>query len=349
MRYKKLILLILPIIIFGCLKEEPNLPEVKLLEEQEFNLWKALAHLYLPEEYSLYKEAIKRAKNHLIEVRSKFFLLRDYTPVEKEFQEILRQGEELKKLLEQEKNKRALLVLQGINGLEERIHNLHKLIMSMNEALDIRTKITRAEIYISEGRILYENGMYIDSDERLNQAGQYLERAENEIKSILKRFRDFNQIKKWRKWANETIEESRKRPSILIIKFERRLILYKDGIPIKTYSIGLGKRGLSDKSMAKDYATPEGKYKIIGKNPKSKYFKSLLINYPNEEDIIEFRKAKKVGLLPKTAKIGGLIEIHGGGSNLITYGCISMNNNEIQELYDLVSIGTPVTIVGAIN
>jgi hypothetical protein len=122
LRLKTLFFLIFTIIINGCLKEEPNLPEVKLVEEQEFNLWKAEAFLYLPKEFAIYKEEIKKAKNHLSEERAKFFWFRDYNSVQKEFQNILKQGDEISKALEIEIERRALLILQRINSLEERVN-----------------------------------------------------------------------------------------------------------------------------------------------------------------------------------------------------------------------------------
>lgn len=349
MKFTILIPFLIFILLNGCSNGKLSLPEVKLVEQQEFNLWKAEVHLYLPDEFNQYKERIRKAKDTLREIESKIFFLRDYNPVQKEFLEILKQGEELSKTLEIELEKRSLLILQKITRIEDKINRLIKFSLTTNEGLSLRKNIIKAEIVLNEGRTLHSKGKYIYSDDKLNLAEKYLNEIERELKSILNRFKDVKQIEKWRKWAKEAINDSQKGESILVIKIERKLILYKDLKPIRVYSIGLGLKGLSDKFYAKDLATPEGRYRIISKNPKSKYYKALLINYPNEEDIKEFNKAKKIGLIPKTAKIGGLIEIHGGGSNSITYGCISLNNKDIEELYNLVEIGTPVTIIGAIN
>jgi lipoprotein-anchoring transpeptidase ErfK/SrfK len=56
------------------------------------------------------------------------------------------------------------------------------------------------------------------------------------------------------------------------------------------------------------------------------------------------------GLLPPTAKIGGLIEIHGNGGKGIdwTEGCIALTDKEIEVVYRSVKVGTPVTIVGSV-
>lgn len=349
MKLNILILLLISIIFNGCSKWKSSLPEVKLVEQQEFNLWKTEAHLYLPEEFNQYKEKIKKAKDNLREVESKIFFLRDYTAVQKEFHEILKQGEELSKALDIELEKRSLLILQRIARIEDRINQIKSFSSNINEGLRLRKDITKAEIVLNEGRDLHGKGKYINSEEKLNVVEKYLDGIERGLNSVLSRFKDVNQIEKWRRWAKEAINDSKKGESILVIKIDKKLIFYKNSKPMKVYSIGLGIRGLSDKYQAKDHATPEGRYRIIAKNPKSKYYKALLINYPNEEDVREFKKAKRTGLIPKTASIGGLIEIHGGGSNSITYGCISLDNKDMEELFNLVEVGTPVTIVGAIN
>jgi len=100
-------------------------------------------------------------------------------------------------------------------------------------------------------------------------------------------------------------------------------------------------------------ATPEGMYKIIKKLEKSKtkYFKALLLDYPNETDTKEFRQEIVNGTLPKTSRIGGLIEIHGSGGRGIdwTEGCIALTDPEMDLIYKIARIGTPVTIVGSLT
>ncbi len=348
MRSIALSFLVFSLLFTGCSKE-PSLPEVKGVEEQELTLWKAGASVYLPNEFQLYKERISKAKASLREERNKFFWSRDYESVREAFLKILKHGEEVSRALEIEKERRASLLLSTMNLLSNRMDRLRRLTLSMNEGLIFRALLTKADVSLLQAQALFREGKFFDAEEKLGLVRHYIDDGERAVDSILHRFRDRTQIETWRKWAREAIEESRRRISVLVVKIERRLILYKDGKPLRTFQIGLGRRGLSDKFSARDDATPEGRYKIIGKNPRSNYFKALLINYPNHEDLRAFQKAKKSGLLPKTATIGGLIEIHGGGSDSITQGCISLDNHEMADLYELVDIGTPVTIVGALN
>ena len=100
---------------------------------------------------------------------------------------------------------------------------------------------------------------------------------------------------------------------------------------VKTYDVGLGSRSISDKICAGDKATPEGKYRITKKLAQSRYYKALLINYPNDEDRRQFAQAKRRGAISRRAGIGGLIEIHGGGKDGQTYGCVSLDDHHMAE------------------
>ena len=335
----------------GCIKEVPVPPEVKLAETQEFDLWRAGAPLYLPESFSRYRDTLGKAKDHLIEAKSRFRWLRDYEPVRAEFIQVIKQGDELRKQLEAEMQNRASRVWERMSHLRERHRFLNQCTGMINDGKSSRGSLTKAEIILNETRSLYERKDYLASEKKLNEVEVHLTQAEKLLTPVLSRYRDRNQITKWKKWAEETIEESADRGihSILVVKADRRLSLYKNGKLIRTYSVGLGQSGWSDKQRAKDNATPEGKYTIIGKNPGSRYHRALLINYPNEEDRREFQRAKKKGLLPQAARIGGSIEIHGGGNEGITYGCVSLDNEHMEELYAMVEVGTPIAIIGALD
>jgi murein L,D-transpeptidase YafK len=92
-------------------------------------------------------------------------------------------------------------------------------------------------------------------------------------------------------------------------------------------------------------------YKITGKfdGGKTKYYKALLLDYPNDEDRQKFRSEIEHGSLPASAKIGGLIEIHGNGGKGIdwTEGCIALTDKEMDLVFRIARVGTPVTIIGS--
>lgn len=324
---------------------------MSLVEVQEASLWRAGAPFYLPDQYAQYKENLIQAKKNLLKLRSQFPWFRDDEAVRSEYRQLLQQGEELSLRLQAEKERKRRSILEQKEELKERLETLLKLTSKLHEGGPPRSNLAKAGVAINEAMALLEGGQLLTSEKKLSEGKTYLTEAEEGVSPILNRYRDIDLISKWKQWAKETIQESRDEEGdcILIIKSEKKLILYRRGEPVKTYPVGLGKNGWLKKRQAKDHATPEGKYRIIGKNPRSRYYKALLINYPNENDRREFLNAKKRGLVLKNASIGGQIEIHGGGKEGLTYGCIALDNSHMEELYHRVGIGTPVTIVGTLN
>jgi len=151
-----------------------------------------------------------------------------------------------------------------------------------------------------------------------------------------------------------------KEPRIVVFKNKRQLELYSDGAVVRTYRVGLGLNPVDDKQREGDRATPEGEFYIFTKNPKSAYYLSLGISYPNVEDADRGLRAglitraqhdqivnaiKRKAGPPQYTALGGLIYIHGNGAGSDwTWGCVALENEDIKELYNSVDVGTPVTI-----
>lgn len=110
---------------------------------------------------------------------------------------------------------------------------------------------------------------------------------------------------------------------------------------------------MGNKHRMGDKATPEGTYKIVNKfqGKETPYHKALAIDYPNTDDKEKFRNDLSKGNIPSYSRIGGGIEIHGGGGRGVdwTEGCIALTDKEIDLVFNLVRIGTPVTIVGSLK
>ncbi|MGB0176145.1 MAG: L,D-transpeptidase family protein [Owenweeksia sp.] len=134
----------------------------------------------------------------------------------------------------------------------------------------------------------------------------------------------------------------------LVVKKSKRVmyVMSNDEI-IKTYRIALGFNPVGHKEYEGDGKTPEGVYTINDRNPNSGYFRNLGVSYPNDEDKAH---ARELGKSP-----GGDIKIHGlkNGYGYIgklhrqrdwTWGCIAVTNEEMQELYDNVPMGTVIEI-----
>jgi murein L,D-transpeptidase YafK len=129
--------------------------------------------------------------------------------------------------------------------------------------------------------------------------------------------------------------------------------VYKSGRLAVEYPIELGSNWIGDKRLRGDMATPEGRYHVRKKKGagQTKYHRALEIDYPNETDMKWFREAKRRGELPAHAKIGGVIEIHGDGGKgeNWTEGCVALRNDHMEKVFALAAVGTPVTIVGALE
>ena len=126
-------------------------------------------------------------------------------------------------------------------------------------------------------------------------------------------------------------------------KSERKLRLYSGSRVIRTMDIGLGFNPVGHKFREGDGKTPQGRYYIDRKNPYSSFHLSLGISYPNQQDRT---KAWNSGYSP-----GGDIMIHGLPNNGTipssrdwTRGCIAVANTEIEYLYKVVDVGTPIII-----
>ena len=148
---------------------------------------------------------------------------------------------------------------------------------------------------------------------------------------------------------------------IVIKKRDRKLIVYKNGIPWKAYRVALSQIPYGDKNQKGDKHTPEGRFYVTKKNPKSKYFLSLELSYPSlkhaqkglekglisEKEYLAIVESLEHGKTPpQNTKLGGYICIHGGGNGKNwTDGCIALKNKDITELYKIVRVGTPVIIL----
>jgi murein L,D-transpeptidase YafK len=142
--------------------------------------------------------------------------------------------------------------------------------------------------------------------------------------------------------------------SVYIIKSEYALKVYDStGEWMATYPVVFGNKDLGDKMMQGDRKTPEGVFHIAAKRKHEKWNRFMMIDYPNAESIERFNQRKAEGLIPSGAKIGGEIGIHGTWPHEDyaidqyrnwTEGCISTKNQYVQELYNLLPVGTRVEI-----
>ena len=134
---------------------------------------------------------------------------------------------------------------------------------------------------------------------------------------------------------------------ILVEKSDRRMTLYENDRVLRRYRVALGVEPVGPKQVEGDQRTPEGRYRIVARNPRSDFFLSLLVSYPDAGDLARARRAG--------AKPGGAIMIHGlpnqprqspeyYAKTDWTDGCIALSNADMMEVWMLVPENTPIEI-----
>jgi len=240
---------------------------------------------------------------------------------------------------------------QKIDSLNRLVYQLDQLFKTYPLTSEIRNRISKGKIMLKEAEIVYNKGQYLQAYRKITDSEYLLTESYEFASSNLKNY--FKSYSLWKRWVDKTLTESKKNRdySIIIDKFSRKCFIYLNGSKKYEFEAELGKNWVGDKRTRGDMATPEGMYRITKKfdGGKTKYYKALLLDYPNDEDKEKFRSEIAHGSLPASAKIGGLIEIHGNGGKGIdwTEGCIALTDNEMDVVFKIVRVGTPVTIIGS--
>jgi murein L,D-transpeptidase YafK len=156
-------------------------------------------------------------------------------------------------------------------------------------------------------------------------------------------------------------EEPCRAPEIHIYKREGALELICDGAVRRTMAATFGANPVGPKEREGDERTPEGTYRVASKVKDERFHRFLGVSYPNEEDR---RRAAEEGI----TKLGGGIGIHGTRAKLSvlsrmwtrlasatglagvwgpTDGCIGVTNEDVEELFKAVPVGTKIVIAPA--
>ena len=135
---------------------------------------------------------------------------------------------------------------------------------------------------------------------------------------------------------------------LVVRKAERRLYLMDGDKVVRSYKVALGLEPVGPKERDGDFRTPEGWYQLARRNPRSEFFLSIQISYPNTADL---QRAHLHGWQP-----GGSIMIHGLPNRLKnspwyyrhndwTDGCIAVSDADMVEIWLLTRDGMPIDIL----
>jgi murein L,D-transpeptidase YafK len=134
---------------------------------------------------------------------------------------------------------------------------------------------------------------------------------------------------------------------VVVYKGAREMRLYRGGAVLRTYHVSLGLQPTGPKERSGDFRTPEGSYRLERRNPRSDYFLSIQVSYPNDDDRL---RARQNGW-----QTGGSIMIHGLPNDLKfparyyagrdwTDGCIALSNSDMLEFWLIVQDNIPIEI-----
>lgn len=349
-RLKTGLLLTVLLVVTGC-SEPPAPTEIQLALTQETDLWRAGASIYTPESYQQYLSALNSARDLYTRERSRMVWFRDYQPIARSFAQVHAMGEKMHGEVQSVALQQSTEIAKTADALEKRIILLKELSETLKDRRLAMRKLTQADIRIEDARRLAKERRSKEANEKLAAARIDIDAVIKTIRPLLERFADRQQIARWKAQVDQALAESRRegKDVIIVRKVDRQLTLYRKGGRVRDFNAGFGFNFLADKLYSGDKATPEGEYKIVKKLPYSRFYKALLIDYPNQEDQQRFALAKKKKLIPANVGIGNLIEIHGGGDDSMTNGCISLQDRHISDLFEQVDVGTPVLIVGTID
>jgi len=146
----------------------------------------------------------------------------------------------------------------------------------------------------------------------------------------------------------------RDKVSLLVEKSQERVTVFYDLEPIKSYDAVFGTVPKGDKRMEGDRKTPEGVFRIHDLYPHDEWSKFIWLNYPTPQSWRNHLVAKLTGEIGVLSTIGGQIGIHGvpeGADGFIdtrshwTWGCVSLKNADVDEIYEHVTQGSIVEIL----
>ncbi len=340
------------IVLLSLFAPKPPTGEVEYARELIYEAGRNNAASYsgrsFNEARSLYDSAMTKWK----EENKRFILFRKYDEVSSYARSSAGKAEQAMQESKITSSNLQFKLKHKIDSLDLVVADLDRLFLAWPLPSEIRNRISRGKLLLKESLIAFDKGQYLQANRKIIDSEYLLTSSlEHASSNMTDYFRDY---RLWKKWADETISASKRNSdySVIVDKISRKCHIYHNGIKSYEFNIELGDNWVGHKSVRGDRATPEGMYKIIKKigAGHSKYYKALLLDYPNPSDRETFRKKVAEGILPPSAKIGGQIEIHGSGGRGIdwTEGCVALTDPDMDIIYRIARVGTPVTIVGSL-
>jgi len=360
-RVKRKLIIITGIVVVLCTATslfifkipEPPFMEVAKARKALFNAEIAKSNQYAKFEYQQAKSYYDSAYREWKRQNYQFILKRDYSKSRYYANRSYFDSKDSKSLAISNSKDISNYIDKKTREIRSFIDQYDSLVKSLPLHDDINKNYQIAKMSFTETLVAFQTKDLNNAMKKITIAEDRLEKTKYSISESLNEY--FKKYKHWKESAESAINSSKQKKNtvILVDKFEKKCYVYNKGKLFNTFDVELGKNWIGNKLEKNDKATPEGIYHIQKKidGPKTKYYKALLINYPNNEDQERFSRAKKNGELPSHSDIGGLIEIHGEGGKGAnwTNGCVALRNEDMDRLYEMVGTGSQVVIVGSLT
>ncbi|MGH7168543.1 MAG: L,D-transpeptidase family protein [Nitrospiraceae bacterium] len=338
----------------ACVQKAP--PELlQAVEALDRELVEVQGAEFAPEEYARFVDRWVAVKGRLLAEEDVIHWPWETDPLVTDLHELEENGRRAAATAAQRKEARRLEAQTRLSVMEQRLRIFDGLIDEMGGRVVLGQRPIETEVRVSQARSLFEQGLYARSLRAVQEASRLLEDQSALLNAELGRYADASKVEMWRRMAQRTVEWSRahRAAAIVVSKADRLLTLYRNGRRAVSYPVRLGFNGVLEKRYQGDGATPEGQYRVIKKRDRgqTQFYRALLLDYPNSEDRRRFHLARTAGAIPAESFIGGQIEIHGKEDMFLsqTLGCVMLDNREIDAVFEAAAVGTPVTIVGAMD
>jgi murein L,D-transpeptidase YafK len=358
---KKLVYLVLlfvsiPVILVLCfilmLLAQPRLPQAAMIMYLELNSQarKIDAANYVAPIVQQVHNDWEKSRQMIQSQNKRFPLFRRYEDAEKL---ILQTNADLRQAIRRTqvmKDSLKLALKLKMFYLQDQAEQYREQFEIIPIAAELRQHIIHGELLVRQGGYVLDRKDYSAADLILQKAADHISYANSNLVEEINKY--LSKIPTWQQWVKETLDyaQSSGNPALIIDKLDHACRVFLADTLLFEFAIEMGPNWIGTKTHKGDRRTPEGRYFVTKRRQgkETQFYKALNLDYPNEADWLRFYSALVNGDLPLDAKIGGLIEIHGQGGQGLNWtdGCIALRNQDIDKIFALIQVGTPVTIVG---